>query len=143
MDRHLEFSKSEKQKARLIANEAQRRGLLVKQPCEKCGTQRTQKHHDDYSKPLEIRWLCWHCHASEHGGTYHIGKFGKGNCARCSEPKVRHRAYCKQHWKEYQKGWRDARNDKFRELLLFKRKHSFHDSGNVQDSVAMRNGAPK
>lgn len=28
------------------------------QPCEVCGTTPAQRHHDDYSKPLEIRWLC-------------------------------------------------------------------------------------
>ena len=27
---------------------------------------RCQAHHDDYSKPLEVRWLCVTCHAAHH-----------------------------------------------------------------------------
>ena len=34
------------------------RGTLTRQPCEKCGLPNGHAHHDDYSKPLEIRWLC-------------------------------------------------------------------------------------
>ena len=42
-------------------------GLLIKQPCEVCGTnQNIQAHHDDYNEPMKIRWLCsWH-HAEHH-----------------------------------------------------------------------------
>lgn len=32
-------------------------GVLVRQPCEVCGS-KAQAHHNDYSKPLEVRWLC-------------------------------------------------------------------------------------
>lgn len=32
--------------------------LKDKQPCEVCGSLDTQRHHDDYSKPLEVRWVC-------------------------------------------------------------------------------------
>jgi hypothetical protein len=39
---------------------------LVKEPCESCGRQPAQAHHDDYSKPLEVRWLCSACHGVEH-----------------------------------------------------------------------------
>jgi hypothetical protein len=31
---------------------------LVPQPCEVCGATKVEKHHPDYSKPLEVRWLC-------------------------------------------------------------------------------------
>lgn len=33
-------------------------GTLVRQPCEVCGALQTHAHHDDYTKPLEVRWLC-------------------------------------------------------------------------------------
>lgn len=44
--------------ARAYANVYQRRGKLVPGPCEVCGSVDTEKHHDDYSRPLAVRWLC-------------------------------------------------------------------------------------
>lgn len=38
------------------------RGDLVVQPCELCGDRATVAHHDDYSEPLDVRWLCGPCH---------------------------------------------------------------------------------
>lgn len=43
-----------------------RRGKLARQKCDVCGARPTEAHHDDYSKPLEIRWLCVACHAEHH-----------------------------------------------------------------------------
>jgi hypothetical protein len=45
---------------------AVRSGALVRQPCEKCGDPRSQGHHTDYSKPLDVVWLCGACHGKEH-----------------------------------------------------------------------------
>jgi hypothetical protein len=42
-------------------------GTLVKQPCEVCGDVKTEAHHDDYSKPLDVRWLCFKHHRETHG----------------------------------------------------------------------------
>ncbi len=33
-------------------------GRIEKQPCEVCGEADVHGHHDDYDKPLEVRWLC-------------------------------------------------------------------------------------
>jgi ribosomal protein S27AE len=41
-------------------------GKLVRQPCEVCGATVAQAHHDDYDKPLEVRWLCKPCHWAHH-----------------------------------------------------------------------------
>lgn len=60
--------------ARMEAWKAVQRGDLVPQPCESCGEfpvlqdgrRAVHAHHDDYSKPLEVRWLCYPCHGKEH-----------------------------------------------------------------------------
>lgn len=54
-------------KARSEFHNALRRGDIKKMPCEICGvTKKVQGHHDDYSKPLDVRWLCikhhWELH---------------------------------------------------------------------------------
>lgn len=41
-------------------------GRLVRQPCEKCGNPKSHGHHDDYSKPLQVRWLCKKHHDEHH-----------------------------------------------------------------------------
>ena len=41
-------------------------GRLKQQPCEVCAEPKAQAHHDDYSKPLDVRWLCTKHHAEWH-----------------------------------------------------------------------------
>ena len=44
-------------------------GLLVKRPCEVCGTENSQAHHHKgYSNEhrLDVRWLCPQHHSDEH-----------------------------------------------------------------------------
>ena len=45
---------------------AVRKGILVRQPCCRCGEAKTGAHHDDYDKPLEVMWLCQPCHKKRH-----------------------------------------------------------------------------
>lgn len=54
-----------KDKARSAVSNALRDGRLVRQGCEVCGD-KAQAHHDDYTKPLDVRWLCFR-HHREHG----------------------------------------------------------------------------
>lgn len=55
--------------ARTAVGNAVRDGKLVRQPCRLCGsTTKVQAHHHDYSKPLDVEWLCFRCHREhEHG----------------------------------------------------------------------------
>jgi hypothetical protein len=41
-------------------------GRLKPQPCEMCGSFPVQGHHDDYGKPLAVRWLCPSHHRQHH-----------------------------------------------------------------------------
>ena len=43
-----------------------RNGKLIRLPCEECGNEKSQAHHDDYSKPLSVRWLCTTHHRAWH-----------------------------------------------------------------------------
>jgi hypothetical protein len=45
-------------KARRDANNALSSGRIARLPCEVCGTLNTEKHHDDYTRPLDVVWLC-------------------------------------------------------------------------------------
>jgi hypothetical protein len=52
--------------ARWKVGRALKAGRLVKQACEVCGARKVQAHHDDYSKPLDVRWLCLKHHSEHH-----------------------------------------------------------------------------
>ena len=58
----------EKYKAHCKVTYALKKGTLTKGVCEECGTDVVEAHHDDYTKPLEVRWLC----AKHHGVTRRI-----------------------------------------------------------------------
>jgi hypothetical protein len=52
----------EKRAAHIVVGNAIRDGKLVKGPCEFAAeggcSGRIEAHHDDYLKPLEVRWFC-------------------------------------------------------------------------------------
>lgn len=57
----------EKRKARWTVKDAIKSGKLRRGPCEQRGRDCSgpiEGHHDDYSKPLGVRWLCLRHHRS-------------------------------------------------------------------------------
>ena len=54
--------------AHLIFGNAVRDGKVARSDkCSVCGsTNKIEGHHDDYTKPLEVRWLCEPCHKEWH-----------------------------------------------------------------------------
>lgn len=56
-------------KAQTAVGNAIRDGKLIKQPCQVCRSEDVEGHHEDYSKPLEVEWLCSRHHKTER--TYH------------------------------------------------------------------------
>lgn len=55
-----------KRKAHLMVANAIRSGRLLRYACEVCNNPNAQAHHDDYTKPLDVRWLCTKHHAEWH-----------------------------------------------------------------------------
>lgn len=56
----------QKYSAKIITGNAKRDGDLIRQPCEVCGNPKSEAHHEDYSRPLEVRWLCKKHHMDRH-----------------------------------------------------------------------------
>lgn len=65
---HRELPAEAKAKAvcRAILRVYVRRGKVVRSPCARCGNPRVEAHHKDYSRPLDVVWLCRECHLKEH-----------------------------------------------------------------------------
>jgi hypothetical protein len=65
--RNKQFAERHPQKAaaKKAVAIAVRKGSLVPQPCRVCG-KKAQAHHDDYSKPLDVIWLCPVHHGERH-----------------------------------------------------------------------------
>lgn len=55
----------EKVLARSAVTNALKHGTLKRLPCVVCGAE-AQAHHEDYSKPLDVVWLCTKHHAQRH-----------------------------------------------------------------------------
>ena len=72
-ERHAELARAyrarnrEKTLAQNRLNYAIRSGQMARGACEGCGTdQKVHAHHHDYTKPLDVRWLCFRCHKLSH-----------------------------------------------------------------------------
>lgn len=55
-----------KNKARKEVRKAIMSGKLKKCCCEICGASKTQAHHFDYTRPMDISWLCIKHHTLVH-----------------------------------------------------------------------------
>ena len=56
--RNWRHNNPEKATAHEKVHYAIKKGRIIKSECEICGEVKAHAHHDDYSKPLEVRWLC-------------------------------------------------------------------------------------
>ncbi len=70
-NKYAQRPKTEEQKlkhqVRTLTRTYIRSGKLIKQPCEVCGNhEQIEAHHDDYTKPMDIRWLCRKHHREHH-----------------------------------------------------------------------------
>jgi hypothetical protein len=51
----------------MVARAIQNREIKKPKNCEGCGeVRRLQAHHNDYSMPLQVVWLCFPCHNRKH-----------------------------------------------------------------------------
>lgn len=65
-DRIMEERREKYNHASRRTSYAIKMGKIKRQPCENCGAEPAEAHHDDYNKPYEVRWLCKKCHVNWH-----------------------------------------------------------------------------
>lgn len=77
-DRH-----PEKYKARTEVGNTIRDGRLFRpKKCERCARDyKLHAHHEDYSKPLDVIWLCTPCHGARHR---EMNAVKRAEVARCA-----------------------------------------------------------
>ena len=66
MDKERRLLRRDKIRAKNMLNYLVEQGIIKRQPCEVCGNGNGQGHHPDYSKPLEVIWLCQTHHSEKH-----------------------------------------------------------------------------
>lgn len=66
----VKWNKKNKKKlsAHLAMKNALYRGELLRETCQVCGNEKTDGHHENYNKPLEVIWLCRKHHKQLHSG---------------------------------------------------------------------------
>ena len=86
--------KPNKSSARGLVGYHKRAGNIKMLPCEVCRYGITQAHHTDYSRPLEVMWLCRTHHQQWHeenetpiGGGYVYLNFEKEICQEFKKKK--------------------------------------------------------
>lgn len=64
--KRFQIDEPEKYKARNSANYAKKIGKLQPKPCSVCGNLEINMHHNNYSEPLKVVWLCRKHHKRLH-----------------------------------------------------------------------------
>lgn len=61
-------------RAQNAVNNALRDGKLTRSPCAMCGSvDHVHAHHKDYTRPLDVIWLCARCHHRLHASFPELG----------------------------------------------------------------------
>ena len=68
--RNRRINSPEKCFANYAVSNAIRDKRLIKQPCAVCGSLKVEAHHTDYSRPLDVVWLCREHHLELHGKVF-------------------------------------------------------------------------
>ncbi len=114
-----------------------KRGKITRQPCEVCGTaENVEAHHDDYSKPLQVRWLC-----RAHHNQHHVEK--RGRLCKCGQPRAKSQHCCTACHNARMRAYRNGHADQLNEQ---RRNHTMSDDQRQRDiarskvSVYLRRG---
>jgi len=78
----------QKRIAHILVGNSIRDKKLMRMPCEICGEIKSEAHHDDYSKPLSVRWLCKHHHTEHHNRMRAIERQINFSVKRSKESKI-------------------------------------------------------
>lgn len=110
-------------RARQKVKYATKVGNIKREPCVKCGTTPTHGHHVDYSKPLDVVWLCDLHHKREHAAMVtHCPKghpYNNGNTYQSPSDNDRH---CKQCVRDRARAYQQKLQTKANALGLSSRK---------------------
>lgn len=78
--KHSQLSEDARKKAncRAYTHVLIKRGKLKKEPCKVCGSEKSESHHEDYSKPREVIWLCREHHLIYHDSLKKSSPYSRG-----------------------------------------------------------------
>jgi len=62
---HKKYDKKKKYSTTLV-HRAVQKDKIKKLPCEVCGDLKSEGHHENYDKPLQVKWLCRTHHMLRH-----------------------------------------------------------------------------
>ena len=66
-----EFRSKQQSRVNATVNNAIKRGHISREPCEVCGKDKAEAHHENYDEPFNITWLCIVHHREVHNKKYY------------------------------------------------------------------------